>query len=186
MQKFGFKKGHVFCIFSPNCPEFAVAFHGVASLGGIVTTCNPAYKARELNHQLKDSKAKYLLTVAKFADTAIEASKNTDVTQIFVVGGDDGGKVDASKGQHPYQALVDNDGAAFPDHVKILPDDVVALPYSSGTTGLPKGVMLTHRNLVANLAQIDHKELVNLTPKDTLVGLLPFFHVRLNLFSCFI
>ncbi len=71
----GFKKGDTFAIYSPNVPEYAIAFLGVASLGGINTTINPLYTARELANQLNDSRAKFLLTVPPFMDKALEAAK---------------------------------------------------------------------------------------------------------------
>uniref|UniRef100_A0A7S3Y9J8 4-coumarate--CoA ligase n=1 Tax=Lotharella globosa TaxID=91324 RepID=A0A7S3Y9J8_9EUKA len=170
ITKLGFKKGDVFCIFSPNCIEFAVAFHAITSVGGIVTTCNPIYQAAELNHQLNHSKAIFLLTTETFTDKAVEAVKDTKVKTTFIIG-------KAKEGLKTYDSLLQNDGSAFPDDVKISSSDVAVLPYSSGTTGLPKGVMLTHGNIIANLAQIDHPNIVSLSPKDTLLGLLPFFHV---------
>src|SRR6266436_7347976 len=71
----GFKKGDVFGIFSTNCPEYAVAFHAVAMLGGINTTLNPLYTAEEAAHQLRDAGARFLVTAPKFADKAREAGQ---------------------------------------------------------------------------------------------------------------
>lgn len=165
----GFGKGDVFAIYSPNLPEYAIAFHAVATLGGIVTTANPLYTAHELTHQLQDANAQYLLTVPPFMDKAQEAAQAAGIKEIFVFG--------EAAGATPFAALLQSDGKL--PAVTIAPDDVVALPYSSGTTGLPKGVMLTHRNLIANIAQ-----LVGMPPDectvredDVLMGILPFFHI---------
>lgn len=161
----GFRKRDVFAIYCPNVPEYAVAFHGVASAGGASTTINPVYTPGELRKQLLDSGARFLLTMPPFLRSASDGAKDTAVEEIFVLGGD---------GATPYEALLENDGDA-PD-VPISPaEDLVALPYSSGTTGLNKGVMLTHRNLVANLAQVEN--LFRVGPGDVGVGLLPFFHI---------
>lgn len=162
----GFKKGDVFAIYSPNVPEYAIAFHGVASVGGINTTINPLYTAGELAHQLNDAGAKYLLTIPQFLDKALEAAEESDVEEIFIFGEADGAT--------PFAALLQGDGQ--PPDVTIDPKkDLVVLPYSSGTTGLSKGVMLTHFNLVANLYQIDAMNHFDST--DTLIAILPFFHI---------
>src|SRR6267378_3775163 len=80
----GFRKGDVFGIFSTNCPEYAIAFHAVAMLGGINTTLNPLYTAEEAAHQLKDAGAKLLVTAPKFADKAREAAWQAKIEELFV------------------------------------------------------------------------------------------------------
>jgi acyl-CoA synthetase (AMP-forming)/AMP-acid ligase II len=164
----GFRRHDVFAICCPNVPEYAVAFHGVASAGGASTTVNPLYTPGELHRQLVDSKARFLLTMPPFLQSAKEGAKDTAVQEVFLLGGGDGAT--------PYEALLDNDGDA--PHITINPaEDLVALPYSSGTTGLNKGVMLTHRNLVANLAQVQSVFCNDTKEGDVGVGLLPFFHI---------
>jgi acyl-CoA synthetase (AMP-forming)/AMP-acid ligase II len=160
----GFKKGDVFAIFSPNVPEYAVAFHGVVAAGGIVTTINPLYTVDELTFQLKDSKARYLLTIPQFLDRAQAAAKNAGIEEVFVLG--------EAEGATPFASLL---SASAPPQVDAKGDDLVVLPYSSGTTGLPKGVMLTHRNLIANVAQGLAPHSTN--ENDVIIGVLPFFHI---------
>ncbi len=162
----GFGKGDVVAIYSPNVPEYAVAFFGVATAGGMNTTVNPLYTVDELNRQLLDSEAKFLVTIPPFLEKAADAAKGTTVEEIFVFG--------EAEGATPFAALMAAGGE--PPVVDIDPnEDVVALPYSSGTTGLPKGVMLTHRNLVANLCQTDLVE--QLSEEEVLIGILPFYHI---------
>ena len=81
-----FKKGDVLAIYSPNLPEYAVAFMGAARVGGVNTTVNPLYTAGELKKQLKDSNAKFLVTVPPFVKKATEAAEGTNVREIFVFG----------------------------------------------------------------------------------------------------
>jgi len=121
----GFRKGDVFAIFAPNCLEYAVAFHAVASCGGIVTTINPAYTADELAHQLADAGATSLLTTSEHLEKARDAARRAGVSEVFVVG----------EGEPASFASLQSNGA--PPTVAVDPaNDLVALPYSSGTTGL--------------------------------------------------
>ena len=161
----GFSKGDIFAIFSPNLPEYAAAFFGVSMAGGAVTTMNPLYTAEEVHRQLTDSGAKFLLTIPQFLESAREGAKETNVEEIFVFG--------EAEGATPFVALL---AGGDPPAIEFDPrEDLVALPYSSGTTGMPKGVMLTHFNLVANLTQIDAVE--GIDSNAVLIGILPFYHI---------
>ena len=164
----GFRKGDVFGIFSPNTPEYAVLFHGVSLAGGVSTTINPVSTAEDLARQLRDSGATYLATMGPFLPKALEAAHETGVREVFVFG--DGNHAGAT----PFGVLAESEGE--PPSPSIDPaTDLVALPYSSGTTGLPKGVMLTHRNLVANVLQATAT--VDILDGDVVLGVLPFFHI---------
>ena len=158
----GMKKGDVFAIYSPNCPGYAVAFHAVSLLGGIVTTINPLYTADELRAQLRDAGASYLLTAPPFLDRIT----GYELREVFVFG--------QAAGATSFEVLLSEEGD--PPSVDIdAASDVVAMPYSSGTTGLPKGVMLTHRNLVANIVQCH--AVFGVGEGDIVLGVLPFFHI---------
>jgi acyl-CoA synthetase (AMP-forming)/AMP-acid ligase II len=160
----GFGKGDVLALMAPNMPEYAVVFHGVAMAGGIITTINPTYTEAEVHEQLRDSGATILVTVEPMLATAIRAATGTKVGQVYVLG-------EAGSGT----PLSDVYGEPLAEQVPVAPGDVVAMPYSSGTTGLSKGVMLTHRNLIANIAQTI--EPAKLGPDESLVAVLPFFHI---------
>jgi acyl-CoA synthetase (AMP-forming)/AMP-acid ligase II len=163
----GFGKGDVLALVSPNVPEYAVAFHAVSLLGGVVTTANPTYTAGELAFQLRDAKARLVVTVPACLERTKQAAAGTSVDEIFVFG--------EAIGATPFASLFD--AGDSPPGVRLDPAvDAVALPYSSGTTGLSKGVMLTHRNIVANTLQTC-ASVDALTAEDTLVGVLPFFHI---------
>jgi acyl-CoA synthetase (AMP-forming)/AMP-acid ligase II len=162
----GFQKGDVFGIFSTNCPEYGIIFHAVAMLGGINTTLNPLYTAEEAAFQLKDARAKFLITAPMFIDKASVAAAEAKIEELFVFG--------EAEGATPFASLLESDGEV--PHVEIDPkNDLVALPYSSGTTGLPKGVMLTHYNLVANMCQMDGLDYFH--RDDVLLCVLPLFHI---------
>jgi acyl-CoA synthetase (AMP-forming)/AMP-acid ligase II len=169
----GVGKGSKVCIYSPNTPEYAAIFFGVARIGATNTTANPLYNAHELAKQLTDSGAKLVFTVPPLAERAVAAAATVGA-EVITLG--------EAPGCVPFAEFIRTGGAAPTGLDAIRPavpidaaNDLVTLPYSSGTTGLPKGVMLSHRNIVANLAQCDFID--PSVPGDTTVGILPFFHI---------
>jgi 4-coumarate--CoA ligase len=162
----GFAKGDVVAVLSPNVPEFAVVFHGAAKAGCVVTTFNPTYTEREIRHQLEDSGARMLVTVGPLVEMATAAADGTKVAEIVVMG-------DPVEGTTAYADVL---GDPLDAQVPVSPDDLVVLPYSSGTTGLSKGVMLTHRNLVANVQQSLGIGVIA-GEHTVLDAFLPFFHI---------
>jgi acyl-CoA synthetase (AMP-forming)/AMP-acid ligase II len=163
----GLTKGDVVAVFSPNSIWYPVVFHGIASAGCVTSPINSLYTAKEIAFQLRDSGAKVLVTISAFLDRALAAAEESAIEEIIVLDGAEG-----------FASLSDLLGTDAPSpNVDIDPAaDLVALPYSSGTTGLPKGVMLTHRNLVANVAQC--RPFVDMREGDErLIAVLPFFHI---------
>ncbi len=162
----GFRKGDVAAIYSPNCLEYAIAFHGAASLGGTVATINHLSTIDEVVFYLNDADARVLFAAPELLERALEAAGRSRVEDVFVFG--------QVMGATPFVSLLENEGTA-PD-VAIDPrNDVAALCYSSGTTGLCKGVMLTHTNLIADILQC--AAVRPATQHDVLVGVLPFYHL---------
>jgi acyl-CoA synthetase (AMP-forming)/AMP-acid ligase II len=162
----GLQPGEVFAIYCPNLPEYAVAFYAVQLAGGVNTTINPLYTVDELAVQLHDAGATYLLTIPAFLDKAIQAADRLGVREVFVLG--------EAQGATPFAELLPAGGQ--PPEVAIDPRaDLAVLPYSTGTTGLPKGVMLTHHNLVANLCQFQGAW--GTAEDEVVIAVLPFFHI---------
>jgi 4-coumarate--CoA ligase len=162
----GIGPGNVVALMAPNCPEFAVVFYGCALAGATITTVNPTYTAAELRHQLTDSRAVLLVVPPPLLPLAAEAAGGTGVAETVALAGEGAGAT----------SWADMLSAAPIGQVGLDPATaIVALPYSSGTTGLPKGVMLTHRNLVANAVQV--AAVLDTRPGDVTLAVLPFFHI---------
>jgi acyl-CoA synthetase (AMP-forming)/AMP-acid ligase II len=163
----GLRKGDVVAVFSPNTIWYPVVFHGIAAAGCIISPVNALYTPEEIAFQLKDSGAKVLVTVSPFLERALAATEKSPVDEVIVM--------DGAEGHTSLRDLLSSDAPAV--QVDIDPaNDLVTLPYSSGTTGLPKGVMLTHRNLVANVSQ--SRPLAGVQEgEERIVAVLPFFHI---------
>lgn len=162
--------GETVTIMSTNHIDYPTVFHGTAFAGGTISTANPTYTAGELHYQLNDSGATLLVTHPAFIETAKEAAKGTNVRQIVTIEHDESIPVLEAT---PLDAFL---GAPREEQAEVdLDDHIVVLPYSSGTTGLPKGVMLTHRNLVTNVDQ--SLGAIDIQPGEWTVAFLPFFHI---------
>ncbi|CAN5538249.1 4-coumarate--CoA ligase family protein [soil metagenome] len=168
----GIKVGDVVALLSPNSPAFAVAFHGILRAGATATTINALFTAKDVAKQLTDAHAKMLITVSPLRAQALEGAAHAGLSPAEVVILD--GPGEATDG-HPSADDLLASGADAPTVTFDPSGHLAALPYSSGTTGNPKGVMLTHRNLVANIAQI--RPIQGITADDVIIAVLPFFHI---------
>lgn len=170
LDKIGIQQGEVIMLLLQNSPEFAFAFLGASYRGAMSTTANPFYKPAEIEKQAKASKAKLIITQSCYVEKVMDFAKENNV-KIMCTDVPPEGCLHFSE----LSSADENDIPA----VKINPNDAVALPYSSGTTGLPKGVMLTHKGLVTSVAQQVDGENPNLYfhKEDVIMCVLPLFHI---------
>ncbi|MFC0439545.1 AMP-binding protein [Kutzneria buriramensis] len=162
----GVRKGDVIGVFAPNTPGYAITLHGILRAGAVATTANALYTAEEVAGQLTDAGAKALFTVSGFLDRATAAAKLAGITDVYVF--------DKADGHVSLSDLLASTAPA-PSISFDTAEDLAVLPYSSGTTGRAKGVMLTHRALVANIVQTD--AMMDTSNIGRVLAVLPFFHI---------
>ncbi|MFE4855699.1 AMP-binding protein [Streptomyces sp. NPDC056670] len=164
----GLCKGDVLALHSPNSILYPVVFHGASRAGAAVTTVHPLSTPEEFAKQLKDSSARWIVTVSPLLETARRAAELVGgIEEIFVC--------DRAEGHRSVVHDLVTSDAPEPAVTFDPAEDIAVLPYSSGTTGVPKGVMLTHRNIATNLAQLH--PLVPMVSGDRILAVLPFFHI---------
>lgn len=168
LSKLGIHKGDAVMILLQNCAEFVFAFMGASMIGAVTTTANPFYTASEIFKQLEASNAKLIITQSQYVDKLRQPGQHFQVVTID----------DPPENCLHFSVLSDANENELPQ-VSIDPDDPVALPFSSGTTGLPKGVILTHKSLITSVAQQVDGENPNLYLKgdDVVLCVLPLFHI---------
>jgi 4-coumarate--CoA ligase len=171
------QKGDVIGLFTPNSIDIPTVIWGIHWAGGVPSPANPGYTAAELAFQLKDSGAKALITQKKCLKEAREAAKIAGIpdNRIILIGDE---RDETSKFKH-FTNIRNISGATRYRRTKSNPKkDLAFLVYSSGTTGHPKGVMLSHENIVSNVLMLKVGECQNLSwENDRLVSFLPFYHI---------
>ncbi len=194
LEGLGVKKGDRVAIHLPNCTQFPIAFFGILAIGAIVVPCNPMYVARELSYQLKDSGAETIVTMTRFYNLVKEIQPLTDLKNIIVTNIKDyfpgmlrflytvakekkeGDRVDLAASDHSFMGLMKAYAGKKARPVKVSPEDRAIFMYTGGSTGVSKGAVLQHRNLLANALQVkawcsDLEE-----GKEIFLAVLPFFH----------
>jgi len=165
----GVKPGEVVAIFLCNSWEFCVAYHAATLVGAIPTLLNPTYREREVRYQLGNSGAVILITDGPNI-SGINLAELPNLRRVFCTR-------EQGSGSEPFSDLLKPVSATLPKPDQPSDETLAALPYSSGTTGLPKGVMLSHYNLVANVYQLLGPHGTALNPADTLLCFLPLYHI---------
>jgi long-chain acyl-CoA synthetase len=191
LHDLGIRKGDVVAIYLPNCPQFVIAYHGILRLGGTVTTISPLYTSREIAHQLRDSKAKALICLDMHYDKVEKALEEAKIDNVIIasmseyLSGGEGflgrlrGKSlekETGKGKLYFSELL----AKYPPNppeVKISADDVAVIPYTGGTTGDPKGAVITHRNIAVLQEQMKVLYTKIEDGKESTLAVLPFYHI---------
>jgi long-chain acyl-CoA synthetase len=172
LSRLGVKKGDRVALFMTNRPEYIITVYATARLGAVFTPMNPTYKEEEVAHQLQDSEASVLVVQDSLYPRVktIRQRVNKSLKHVVVIG------QRAEDGDPLFLDLIRQSPPKHPPQVQVSwTEDLVALPYSSGTTGLPKGAMLTHQNLVANAVQFISSG--RITEQDSMLICLPFYHI---------
>jgi long-chain acyl-CoA synthetase len=165
----GVTPGEVVAIFLPNSWEFCIAFHAAELVGAIPTLLNPTYREREVRYQLENSGAAILITDGCNLEGISLAGLPT-LRRIYTTR-------HPATGTEAFANLMLRRNTPYPRPIKSSDETLAALPYSSGTTGLPKGVMLSHYNLVANIYQFLAPNTTPLCSEDHILCCLPLYHM---------
>ncbi|KYG32236.1 long-chain-fatty-acid--CoA ligase [Alkalihalobacillus trypoxylicola] len=197
LQKLGVEKGDRVAIMLANCPQAMISYYGALMAGAIVVQTNPLYVERELAHQLTDSHAKVIICLDMVYPTVAKVRANTSLEHVIVTGIKDYlpfpknllfpliqrknkqpiVRLQFDSTTHSFSKWLE-EGDEEPSAVDINPkEDLALLQYTGGTTGLPKGVMLTHRNLTVNTQQCKHWIYKTEDGNERMLAVLPFFHV---------
>jgi long-chain acyl-CoA synthetase len=165
----GLKPGEIVAIFLPNSWEFAISYHAATLAAGIPTLLNPAYREREIRYQLENSGAVFLITDGPLV-AGVNFAGLPNLRRIFTIR-------NSSAGAEDFAGLLKSTSAKLSELYASSREMIAALPYSSGTTGLPKGVMLSHYNLVANVYQLLGPNGTPLFAEDVMLCFLPLYHI---------
>jgi len=193
----GIEKGDRVAIMLPNCPQGVIGYFGVLYAGGIVVQTNPLYTEREIEYQMKDSGAKVILSLDILYPRIAKVMKGTHLEHVIITAIKDYLPFPKNliypfiqKKQYGFKVTVEHSGSnhLFTEIIRVsttesivlnfnIEEDIALLQYTGGTTGYPKGVMLTHKNLIANV-QMCSVWMSECTPgEEVIMGVLPFFHV---------
>lgn len=194
LQELGVKPGDRVMVMLPNCPQFIITAYAVWRLGGILVCCNPIFVAREIEHLVKDSESETMVVMSAYFDRVQSIRANTNLKRVIVTNikeyfpatlrflftlskeRKEGHKVDirGAEGGYWFQDVLQI-GSSKPEITKITGEDIATLIYTGGTTGVPKGVQLTHRNLVSNAVALSLWGHVK-DGQNVMIAVMPYFH----------
>ncbi|MCR8869777.1 long-chain-fatty-acid--CoA ligase [Peribacillus frigoritolerans] len=198
LKSIGLQKGERVAVMLPNCPQGVISFFGILMAGGVVVQTNPTYTERELEYQMKDSGAKMILVMDILFPRVSAVASRTDIEHIIVTAIKEYLPFPKNliypfiqKKQYGIVINVEHEGnhhlfseimkRKITEEVDTVPidvnDDLALLQYTGGTTGFPKGVMLTHKNLLANTKMCNAWLYKNKRGEERILAILPFFHV---------
>ncbi len=197
LRSLGVEKGDRVAVMLPNCPQAVIAYYGILFTGGIVVQTNPLYTERELQYQMADAGVKVILVMDILYPRAMKILKETNIENVIVTGIKDylpfpknlvypfiqkkqygfSVKVEHSGMNHLFTEIMRTESATPIEIEFDFENDLALLQYTGGTTGYPKGVMLTHKNLVANTSMCDAWMYRCKKREEIILGVLPFFHV---------
>jgi long-chain acyl-CoA synthetase len=173
LLQLGVKQGDRVCLFMTNRPEFIISWFAIARIGATISPMNPSYKEREVAYQLSNSEAVGVVVQNELLPIIQAAMPDAPHLRLIITAGP--GQAANADGTHSFAQLVKSQPPTPPARPEIGENDLLALPYSSGTTGLPKGVLLSHKNLVCNAYQMVGSSRININ--DNLMLFLPFYHI---------
>ncbi len=165
------QRGQRVALMGQNSIEYITAFFGILKAGGVVVPFSPAYSTREIRGQLRDCEPSAAIVDGDLMESFVSGGADSIARETRICIGKSSG--DAGSSLADFETFSEK---TFP-LPQVAPDDFAVIAYSSGTTGIPKGVMLSHRNLVSNLLQFQHQDPVPITDADIFLNHLPFFHI---------
>ncbi|WP_342430367.1 long-chain fatty acid--CoA ligase [Neobacillus sp. FSL H8-0543] len=178
LYRIGFRKGDRLAIMLPNCPHYIFSLFAGFRLGGIAVQVNPMYVEREIKHVLTDSEAEYIVVYEALYQRVKQVQPKSSLKKIIVVGFG-GNRIELSEGDIYFEDFLTHDNL-IPEIPINIKEDVALLQYTGGTTGVSKGVMLTHQNLLANIIQVcdfTYNAVDERPDNFKIVSVLPMFHV---------
>ena len=175
-----FQKGDRLAIMLPNCPQYLFSIFGTLRTGGIVVQVNPMYVARELEYLLLDSEASHIVILSDLYPIFKAVRKNVPTKKAIVVALKPDTEIELDAGDIRFETFLQTMKQPAPQVVVEPKEDIAVLQYTGGTTGVSKGVMLTHHNFISNIEQtydFMFRTLENKPENASIVNVLPLFHI---------
>ena len=174
LNKLGVKKGDRVALFAPNSIEWEIFFYGLEKAGAVLVPMNPQFKETEVKYELNDSGAETIVVSQSLYSNVESVKEQTSLKHVIIIESE-ASRDNLPEGTIRWLKLMDSTNPNPPEITFNVKEDLAALVYTSGTTGLPKGTMLTHYNIVSNVVQIS--QLFELSELDVAIIVLPLYHI---------